>query len=1015
MCWKGRFLGWIRVIAVVTSVTACGDDDGLSLDRFLPPLPAPDGTAQSVWAGAITTANAATETIPGPATGGLVGDYYMKNSRARFVIQAPSRFVGVNPYGGTVLDAALRGEDGADVTVDQLGEVGFLYLVGRTCEYDTVDEIVDGAGGGAAAIRMRGHSAVNDWINLFGIGILPVPDDLDPDVEDEIQCAVTYILRPDSPTLEIAWTLWNAGDARVRGPFATFSDAGGEVAQWAPGLGFHRLFLSDLQALTSPSAAPYQAIVGPGVLYGLAPRHAPEIPNASTDIQGVAILLYGASALLDILGPENWILDLEPDAGTTFDCDLTVGTQPSDIDAVYRARLELPPPTPVSGTVAFAPSGIPGAGARVAAFTDADGDGAVGAEDPVVSWFDVDVTGGWSGALAPGSYLLRADVPDVSRSAAVPFTVGESAATAPAVELPDLGRIDFTIADADGGAPVPGLFTVVGVSPIDFDRRVHPRFDRRFGIVTTAMSIYGTSDPAVATDPADAPLLLPPGGPYRVFVSRGPEWTIDSRAFTLAAGETRSETFSLKRVVDTTGYVATEFHQHSMGSPDSSTSYDDRLRSLVVSGIEFFASTDHDYVVDYDPLIDELGLRGVIDGVPGVEATPFAWGHFNAFPMTPDLADPSGGAIDWANGPHGRDMLPGELLAALQAKARIVEVNHPRSLGFTFQQYFDVAQLSFDFAGRTYHGAVPDLAPYLRQPETNDVFSDDFDTLELWQAFSPADSNRDGWREVTKLDLALRDWMNFLSFGRIFTPIGNSDTHFLESEPAGIPRSLVRVGDDSTAGILGGVDEDVYATLLGEGVPRDVVVTNGPMIRLFPNLLGQVVDGTAGTITFDVEVESPEWIGLDTVEVFVNSTYDPVEDEVTALQPLKCWTDRTALMATDPCMTAPMPPDTLGSQVTQGRRHATLTVTLAVADIPNRAGAVGQDAWIVVKASGERAVFPVLTEGALNPDNLEAVVAASSDSELAAALGRVGVPAAAFTAPILVDFDGSGWRAPFAP
>jgi hypothetical protein len=80
-----------------------------------------------------------------------------------------------------------------------------------------------------------------------------------------------------------------------------------------------------------------------------------------------------------------------------------------------------------------------------------------------------------------------------------------------------------------------------------------------------------------------------------------------------------------------------------------------------------------------------------------------------------------------------------------------------------------------------------------------------------------------------------------------------------------------------------------------------------------------------------------------------------------------------------------------------------------------RNGAQGEDAWIVIRVSGERPVFPVLIEGALSAENLAAVLAANNDSQLEAALGERGVPAGAFTAPILVDFDGGGWRAPFAP
>ena len=46
--------------------------------------------------------------------------------------------------------------------------------------------------------------------------------------------------------------------------------------------------------------------------------------------------------------------------------------------------------------------------------------------------------------------------------------------------------------------------------------------------------------------------------------------------------------------------------------------------------------------------------------------------------------------------------------------------------------------------------------------------------------------------------------------------------------------------------------------------------------------------------------------------------------------------------------------------------------------------------------------------------NLDALVSGTPDEVEEALVGR-GVPATAFTAPILVDFDGGGFLAPFAP
>ena len=109
--------------------------------------------------------------------------------------------------------------------------------------------------------------------------------------------------------------------------------------------------------------------------------------------------------------------------------------------------------------------------------------------------------------------------------------------------------------------------------------------------------------------------------------------------------------------------------------------FEKRLAALAAEGIELFAATDHDRLTDYGPLIAAAGLEDRIQGVVGVEATPFAYGHFNVYPLDRDDSDPSGGAVDWGEGAGtGFAMLPEEIWAAYRDRgARIVQVSHPRS------------------------------------------------------------------------------------------------------------------------------------------------------------------------------------------------------------------------------------------------------------------------------------------------------------------------------------------------
>ncbi len=60
-----------------------------------------------------------------------------------------------------------------------------------------------------------------------------------------------------------------------------------------------------------------------------------------------------------------------------------------------------------------------------------------------------------------------------------------------------------------------------------------------------------------------------------------------------------------------------------------------------------FAVTDHDYVSDLQPLVEQMGLKNLLRVVPGIEVTPFPYGHFNGWPVEPDNTSANHGAIDW--------------------------------------------------------------------------------------------------------------------------------------------------------------------------------------------------------------------------------------------------------------------------------------------------------------------------------------------------------------------------------
>ena len=377
-------------------------------------------------------------------------------------------------------------------------------------------------------------------------------------------------------------------------------------------------------------------------------------------------------------------------------------------------------------------------------------------------------------------------------------------------------------------------------------------------------------------------------------------------------------------------------------------------------------------------------------------------------------------------------MTPGELFDAMRARGgKMVQVNHPRSTGFgEFQAAFSRANVKYDYAQRMIYGDyenadVPN--DYLRLPGVS-LWSDQFNGLEIWNGFNIDDSNGDGLRENKSLDRVMRDWLGMLSMGLYVTPAGNSDTHTTVADPLGMPRTYIRVADDSPTALENGsaVDAVVQTQTGANNTARDVVITDGPFLDVQVNnlpALGRVVSG-AGGVTVKVTIASPDWAEFDTLEVFANSTPDPIDKtDNTSLVPLKCWTSRTlaALAAKDPCAVVALAPEamTVNLASVQGagnykRYEATVTLTLDATDINTRQGATGTDAWLVFRVRGDRAIFPLMAANTVTAAT-QAAILSGDFTQMRTALAGKGVPAEAVTAPVFVDFDGGGYRAPFAP
>jgi hypothetical protein len=333
-----------------------------------------------------------------------------------------------------------------------------------------------------------------------------------------------------------------------------------------------------------------------------------------------------------------------------------------------------------------------------------------------------------------------------------------------------------------------------------------------------------------------AEIVLPPGH-YELTVTRGTEYaglslgTVDIR---LDRGAEVSGT--LRRVVDTAGEIAGDFHVHSAPSFDSDVPMDQRVISLAVEGIEVFASTDHDASGDFAPVISALDLGRHIHWVKGDEITADGFGHFGAFPLPEDL-DP---AVELT---HDEPSVA-RIIARARAVApsAVIQLNHPlwrtHPIG-----YWSIA----GFDPTTGHAST-------------ELYTQ-FDAVEVWNGHTLDEDDP----AFVPVDGVIDAWMATLQLARGATATGNSDTHRLAHSPPGWPRTYLRVPDDDPARVT----DAMITSAITAG---DASLTSGPFLRATVHGLrpGQLVRNAGRQVTVHVDLQAPLWTPADRIEVIVN-------------------------------------------------------------------------------------------------------------------------------------------------
>lgn len=707
------------------------------------------------------------------------GDFVLTDGRSAVIIEdvGPSDLydrTGGRPVGLTLV------EGGALVRPADFQEV-LLGVSGHLIHTDRVSVVSDGSDGGPAIVRASGTLHPIDFVGAL-LDALRGRDDF-----DGWQASLDYVLTPGEEGVEVILHV-DQPEGRNRSTSNVLLGfmQGFRMPVYVPGAGFGTL----------RGNVPYVAFDDEhgGAAWAWA---APDEAGITTlvDDGGVTITTLGRRAL-----PACSRVDVP--LGRIVVGDGIAGLVPTlAIGADARWRFE----------VAVRDDGMPVDGVRVHV-TTADGtywarrrtgtDGLAAFEVPA-STTAVDV------------HAYRSGFPVETLRVTAPTSLAT-------IDLLPSGTLH--VVATEDGAPVPARVQVLPATGSP------PRPPESFG----ERSVTGGRSRVEFPTTGEISIALPPGD-YRVIVSRGYEYELFDAMVTITAGDTSELPAALVHSVDTTGVLCADYHIHTTRSLDSEDDVRLKVAALVADGLEIPVRSEHEFIAEMQPVIEDLGVEAFAVGLVGEELSTWEWGHFGIFPLVYDRAAPSGGRIAW----EGR--LPPAVFADVRARPEspLLVVNHPRAGSVSFG-YFSVA----DYDPVTGTAAHPEL------------WDEAFSVVEVVND-SSFRQNRDG---------TIRDWFSFLGQGRPMWAVGSSDSHHIYGDPVGYPRTCLYLGTDDPRAIT----PAMVAAATGAG---RAYVSGGIYLEVEgPDGAGpgERASGVGDVASVHVVVRAAEWVPIASLEVIVD-------------------------------------------------------------------------------------------------------------------------------------------------
>jgi hypothetical protein len=847
--------------------------------------------------------------ITGPLAHNQAGDLMLENTVARFVVQRANLrdLHSVGQFGGNIIDAALVGKPGLDSFFEVQPTLNIESVVNAT----SITIVNDGQDGTAAIVRSCGPDDLIDYINASSQAA-SVGGDLGPFVDDkdyDITACNTYTLEPSEDYVTIDTEVTNNEAFNLDLFVGDYINGMGELEQFTanPFLSSGDAGIGELFTNSGIDFLTYYGIgEAEGVSYTLTQDPDPlgtGNDSSSFTTVGVSFVLYGHNiplVLVGLLGPDFTVAN--SGGKNTFTRYFGVGDGDGASGTELVAKLRSTTTGAISGCVTVAGTGgaTPVPGATVV----------VGTPDPgpidfVQAVYTADSSGCYTGTLPEGDYSVAAAKRGWNYEGGGSTPTLHSATILSAtpevvdIELPNTGTVTVNAQEETPGptfTDIPARVTVVGFDPspevvltgnisftVESGLFSDPFKDPApFGVV---YSDYTDSNGTVTFD-------LEPGT-YQIFVSRGTEYSSHDEEITLAAGGSETVNATLHRVLDTTGFVSSDFHVHQINSPDSRISHNDRASQYAGEGVENLVLTDHDAHADISTEIVALGLTGSLASTVGEEITSFDTGHYNSYPRDVDATRPSGGSTDWGGAETaGEDfpsfgnwvLTPSEIYTAAvtdpnnTAATVVVQINH-------FDDHFGPLEIDTGVDPPSTALTNAEAAGFRLPPSTEFFFQ--FPALEVWNGFNRSHALNEF------LNGRIGVWMNLLNQGRGHssqaagygpTAIADTDSHAYVNLRSGGARSWTASASDAIAGIDG---EDVAEAVMdgrvvgGQGiyVQTRLLQTEGSEVadltltgstRLDVNNL---TSGGAGReLDLEIHVQAPLWAEYDTIEIYANAS-----------------------------------------------------------------------------------------------------------------------------------------------